>query len=375
MELPASFVTISSPVLAIAKASSPDSRASPPVNTENLRGNAGNVTLSFLEKEAGLIQPTMMVSSTSSRSSSSSASVNNITATGSDLDAASLQSWLKNRPKSSDSNHLQLTTGKELEEVVHDVERKFMKILSTAKTTEERTKALEAFVRTNGIQVIGHLETLLTKQAEGNKTLSSMATQQSSMAAKQTKDSATLSSMATQQSSMAANQATDSATLKTMAIHISTLLTEMSELKTKLSEKDGQEEKTDAKAIAADSDVDAENIEPAAASNLLPKGEERKADNTTGIETGIHKVRAENNKLKKEVDHLRMQRAKAQQVTKFLSNHKTAEQILAEMENAPSMPAQQKESLAKHQHRMHPKTQEDAAKKRSGKGGRMRFRY
>ena len=121
----------------------------------------------FLQKEAGLL-PTPS-------SSSPSASANSTTASGSDLDPASLVSWFKERPKSSNMpEHLQVTMGKEeLEEYTSGVKRDLKKLLSTAKTAEERKKALEVFTR-HGTQVVKDLEdsikTSMATQAKDGET-------------------------------------------------------------------------------------------------------------------------------------------------------------------------------------------------------------
>ena len=349
MELPPSFVTITSPTPDKGKgdseASSPESRASPPVRVQNLRECAGDVSLPFLQSNAGLLPTiTFSASSASTENRPSSASANNVTATGS---VASMEDWLKNQPKSSD-DRLQLTTGQELEECVSGIERNLRKLLSNTTSIQERTKVIESLLRTHGSQVIEHLESLLTKQTEGNETLDSIKTQQ-------TIDSATLSSMAANQNTMVTQQGS----MATQQAKNSEILDQILQL---LLTKEGTNT-TDVAATAAAATT------TAAVATLLPEVGEKA---TAGA---IQRERAERIKAQKEVVRLRTEREKAQQVTKFLSNHKTASQILADMGNDPPMPAQQKESLAKHQHRMHPKTQEDAAKKRSGKGGRMRFRY
>ena len=345
MELPTSFVTISSPIPVKgkddSKASSPESRASPPVSIQNLRECAGDVSFSSLQSNAGLLLRRASTSTSSAYSAStssrlSSASANNVTATES---VASLEDWLKNKPKSLDDRLRLTTSGQELEEFTSDINRNLKKLLSETTTIQERTKVIESLFRTHGSQAIKHLESLLTKQAEGNKTLDSIKTQQAT-------DSATLSSMATKQTK-------DSEILQQI---LQILLAK------------GATADTTCTAVAATTATNAAN----AIATLLPEVDKKKA--TAETNGDIQRERAERIKAQKEVDRLRMEREKAQQVSTFLSNRKTAGQILADMGNGPPMPAQQKESLAKHQHRMHPKTQEDAAKKRSGKGGRMRIR-
>lgn len=331
MEPPISYVTVASPIPAKGKgksdaeASSPESHASPPVDTQNLRGHAEDVSLSFLQNTAGLCGlglPTVAsgASSASTISRPSSASANNVTATGSDLDPLR---WFKERPQSPTKHrHLEVTMGREeLEDFTGGVKRELMKVFSMAKTTEERMKALEKFARANGVKVVESLHAVLKKQTEGNEKLESIKTQQNAMATQQT----------------------------TMVEMLEQILQIM--------------------LAKEDADTAAATSVTGAAVTLLSNAEKTA---TADAETGLQKMRAEKNKLQKEIDRLRMAREKDKQRAEFLNNRKPAEQVLAEMKNAPPMPAQQKQSLAKHQHRMHPKTQEEAAKKRSG---RMRFIY
>ena len=72
---------------------------------------------------------------------------------------------------------------------------------------------------------------------------------------------------------------------------------------------------------------------------------------------------------------LQKQQEEYERINAYRRNKPSADELRAMTRNAVHMPAKQLDSIAKHRLRMHPKTQEEAEKKKSGKGGRMHVKF